>query len=130
MCGTAAGGGERLHADAALDGSAAETVSFGCGAPALCWLRPSLRHAASVLAPRGADWTGSKFSILDVKIQDFACLGNSEGGVEICGGNESHAISHPPILSFAMQLASSVIALSQMLSEASVIALSLQIAVR
>lgn len=106
MCDTAAGGGGRLQADAALDCCSAETVSFGCGAPALCWLGSSLRHAASVLAPRGADVTGSKDSILDVKIQDFACLGNSEGGVEICGGNESHAISQPPILRFALQLAS------------------------
>ena len=106
MCDTAAGGGERLQADAGLDGRSAEIVSFGCGASALRWLGSSLRHAASVLAPRGADVTGSKDSILDVKIVDFACLGNSEGGAEICGGNESHAISHPPILSFALQLAS------------------------
>ena len=43
---------------------------------------------------------------LDVKIERFACLGNSEGGVNFCGDNASHAISHPLFLSFALQLAS------------------------
>ena len=89
----------------------------------LVWLRPSLLPAAGFLARRRAALTPLENSILDVMVEHFACLGNSGEGVKFCGDDESHAISHSPIFSFALQLAS--VTRCQMLSEAIVITLSL-----